>query len=126
MAQGRVNPHSVLGLAPGATRADVRRAFRGCAHATHPDHGGDPAAFLAVRDAYEQLRNAVPADARAARVHGAYATTCDLDLSAFPASPAAATSRPRRRPVPAPAGRAFPAGGFASLLEDALSRLTVA
>jgi hypothetical protein len=126
MAQGRVNPHSVLGLAPGATRADVRRAFRGCAHATHPDHGGDPAAFLAVRDAYEQLRNAVPADARAARIHGAYATSCDLDLSAFPPGATPATGRSRRRPVSTPARAAFTDRGFANLLDDALSRLSVA
>ena len=113
MAQGRaaLSPsrddcYAVLGLAPGATRPDVKRAFR------------------AVKDAYEHLRDAVPADARAARVHGAYATTVDLDLRDFPAAPA----RPARRPAPAPAPAARPAhaGAFASLLQDAIGRLATA
>jgi curved DNA-binding protein CbpA len=131
MAQGRaaLSPsrddcYAVLGLAPGATRPDVKRAFRARAHATHPDHGGDAGAFRAVKDAYEHLRDAVPADARAARVHGAYATTVDLDLRDFPAAPA----RPARRPAPAPAPAARPAhaGAFASLLQDAIGRLATA
>jgi curved DNA-binding protein CbpA len=122
MAQGRVvNPHAVLGLAPGATRTDLRRAFRARAQATHPDHGGDPDAFRAVRAAYEELRDRVPADTRAARVHGAYATSRDLDLTAFPAG--RTSRRPPRRPSPAPAAAPARAGGFASLLQDALFRL---
>jgi curved DNA-binding protein CbpA len=132
MAQGRaaLSPagdlYAVLGLAPGATRPDVKRAFRALAHATHPDHGGDAGDFRAVHDAYERLRDAVPADARAARVHGAYATTADLDLTAFPAAPA----RPTRRPAAPPAGSrpagTSRAGAFASLLQDALGRLATA
>jgi hypothetical protein len=137
MAQGRaaLSPagdcYSVLGLAPGATRTDVKRAFRALAHTTHPDHGGDAGDFRAVKAAYQRLHDAVPADARSARVHGAYATTIDLDLSAHPAAPAApAAPRPARRPAPAPTGPrpAGPsrAGAFASLLQDALGRLATA
>jgi curved DNA-binding protein CbpA len=131
MAQGRAalspsrGEYAVLGLAPGATRTDVKRAFRALAHTTHPDHGGDAGEFRAVKDAYAALRDAVPADARAARVHGAYATTVDLDLANFPAAPA----RPARRPSPAPAhtaARPSRAGAFASLLQDALGRLATA
>jgi curved DNA-binding protein CbpA len=134
MAQGRAalspsrGEYAVLGLAPGATRTDVKRAFRALAHTTHPDHGGDAAEFRAVKHAYEALRDAVPADARAAHVHGAYATTVDLDLVDFPAAPARPTP-PARRPAPAPApAAARPArtGAFASLLQDALGRLATA
>jgi curved DNA-binding protein CbpA len=131
MAQGRAasspsgDHFAVLGLAPGATRTDVKRAFRACAQTTHPDHGGDAGYFRAVKDAYERLRDAVPADARAARVHGAYATTLDLDLTAHPAAPAAA--RPTRRPTSTSVSTR-PAGPsrFASMLQDALGRLATA
>ena len=46
---------SVLGLAPGASLADVRRAFQRRALETHPDQGGEAEAFQAVRRAYEKL-----------------------------------------------------------------------
>jgi hypothetical protein len=46
--------HSVLGVAPGAPLADVKRAFRARALETHPDRGGDAEAFRAVREAYER------------------------------------------------------------------------
>ena len=131
MAQGRAalspsrDAFAVLGLAPGATRTDVKRAFRALAHTTHPDHGGDAGDFRAIHAAYERLRDAVPADARAARVHGAYATTLDLDLTAHPAAPAAA--RPARRPAAAPAAaRPARTSAFASLLQDALGRIATA
>lgn len=42
-----------LGLLPGATELDVRRAFKRLAAAAHPDHGGTDAAFIeltAARD----------------------------------------------------------------------------
>lgn len=50
-----VSSWSVLGVEPGATLDAVRRAFRLRAQETHPDHGGDAEAFLAVRRAYERL-----------------------------------------------------------------------
>lgn len=46
---------AVLGLEPGASRDAVLRAFRRRALETHPDRGGDPDDFLAVRRAYERL-----------------------------------------------------------------------
>jgi curved DNA-binding protein CbpA len=131
MAQGRAalspsrGEFAVLGLAPGATRNDVKRAFRALAHATHPDHGGDAGDFRAVKDAYERLRDAVPADARDARVHGAYAVARDLDLRDFPAPPAR-PARPAPRPGAAATAQPGRAGAFASLLQDALGRLATA
>ena len=39
-------PFEVLGVPKGATADDIRRAFRRLARETHPDQGGDPAAFI--------------------------------------------------------------------------------
>jgi hypothetical protein len=46
---------SVLGLAPGASLDDVKRAFRKKALETHPDQGGDAEAFRGAQGAYEKL-----------------------------------------------------------------------
>jgi DnaJ domain len=43
-----------LGLSHKASRADIRQAFKALALSMHPDHGGDPAAFRALRQAYEE------------------------------------------------------------------------
>ncbi|MFD6949924.1 hypothetical protein A6A08_08845 [Nocardiopsis sp. TSRI0078] len=52
----REDPHAVLGLGAGATREQVVRAFRALARRHHPDSpGGDHAAYIRVRDAYEAL-----------------------------------------------------------------------
>ncbi|HET9627510.1 MAG TPA: J domain-containing protein, partial [Kofleriaceae bacterium] len=53
-----IDPRSaweVLGLATGASLAEVKAAFRARALATHPDHGGDADAFRALYQAYERL-----------------------------------------------------------------------
>jgi hypothetical protein len=59
---------SVLGLAPTATVAEIKLAYRRRALETHPDHGGDAAAFRAVQRAYERaLRRRETAARRPAR-----------------------------------------------------------
>lgn len=61
-----VSAWSVLGLAPEASLAELKRAYQKRALETHPDQGGDPDAFRAVQRAYEKLlkrldaRNAQP------------------------------------------------------------------
>lgn len=56
--------YRVLGLSPGASAADVTRAYRRQARAWHPDaRPGDPAAaarFREVTEAYEILTSAPP------------------------------------------------------------------
>jgi molecular chaperone DnaJ len=50
--------HSVLDIAPGATPAEIKRAYRRLAMRWHPDRNSDPAAterFRRIRAAYEQL-----------------------------------------------------------------------
>lgn len=44
-----------LGLAPGASINEIKRAYRQRALDAHPDRGGDAAAFRALTAAYERL-----------------------------------------------------------------------
>lgn len=48
-------PHDVLGVAPNASRDEVREAFRKQAMKHHPDRGGDPATFAALRAAHDAM-----------------------------------------------------------------------
>lgn len=47
--------HEILGIEPGASPAEVQAAYRRYAARNHPDHGGDPAKFVAGQDAYRRL-----------------------------------------------------------------------
>jgi DnaJ domain len=51
------DPYRILGLEPGASMAEVKRAYRQLAKAFHPDSAGPSALprFLAIHAAYEQL-----------------------------------------------------------------------
>lgn len=52
---------AVLGVAPGATPAELRRAFREAAKSAHPDRpGGDAERFRQVVEAYRLLSEPVP------------------------------------------------------------------
>ncbi len=46
---------SLLGIAPGATKRDIRIAYRRKARKLHPDAGGDPEAFKQLHAAYRAL-----------------------------------------------------------------------
>jgi DnaJ domain len=60
----------VLGLASGATVADIKRAFRGAALRTHPDRGGDDAAFIEARRAFDVALASAQARGRRPRRKG--------------------------------------------------------
>src|SRR6476661_6891074 len=51
------DPWRTLGLAPGATQDEIRRAYRRLAKLNHPDAAGDASLprFLAIQAAYDQL-----------------------------------------------------------------------
>jgi len=56
---------ATLGIAPSASLAEIKQAFRKRALETHPDQGGDAEAFRAVREAYDEaLRRGRRRDAR--------------------------------------------------------------
>ena len=59
-----LDPRAVLGLPLDATRCDAQRAFRRLARQTHPDAGGDPAAFRAVASAWAEIGSLLPHDRR--------------------------------------------------------------
>ncbi|MFL0802870.1 MAG: DnaJ domain-containing protein [Agarilytica sp.] len=53
----RVSPAlAVLGLAEGASWAEIKRSYRDLASKHHPDKGGDPQLFIEIRRAYERLK----------------------------------------------------------------------
>ena len=52
-----IDPYRTLGLAPGASQAEIKRAYRQLAKLYHPDSAGERALarFLAIQAAYEAL-----------------------------------------------------------------------
>jgi len=61
LATSKTDYYSVLGLAPGATPAEVKRAFRERAKNTHPDASrttDTTKEFLVIKEAYEILYDA--------------------------------------------------------------------
>ena len=46
----------ILELTPPISMADLKSAYRKAAARHHPDHGGSHEGFIAVNDAYEQLK----------------------------------------------------------------------
>jgi curved DNA-binding protein CbpA len=57
------DPYAVLGVDPGASLDEIRRAYRARVMQCHPDRGGTPEAMIAVAEAWEVLSDG---DARAA------------------------------------------------------------
>jgi hypothetical protein len=59
---GERDPWTVLGLAPGAARADVKRAYRRLSRLFHPDASfvDDGERFREIREAYAQLCQRAP------------------------------------------------------------------
>lgn len=54
--------HEVLGVRAGASLSEVRAAYRRYAAEHHPDHGGNPARFVAGQEAYRQLAGGTASD----------------------------------------------------------------
>lgn len=54
---GAADPYVVLGVARDADQATIHTAYRDAVRRTHPDAGGSAAAFEAVQEAYDLLRD---------------------------------------------------------------------
>lgn len=52
--------YQTLELRPGATKEEVKKAFRRLAHIHHPDKGGTAAKFNQISTAYRALVNSAP------------------------------------------------------------------
>lgn len=50
-----IDLYAALGLPRGATKADIKKAYRAMAKKHHPDKGGTPAHFAVVKLAYDVL-----------------------------------------------------------------------
>jgi DnaJ-class molecular chaperone len=55
-----MGPHQVLGVEPGATPEEIKKAYKKLALKHHPDRGGDPEEFKKIGAAYEALLNPQP------------------------------------------------------------------
>jgi hypothetical protein len=108
------NPLAVLGLPEGASYDVARRSFRRLASQTHPDHGGDHRAFLAVHAAWSELRLTLRAQPE--RRPNPY-------LTLITPGPQRVDRLEHRRVASAAADGAAGGGTFASLLERELQRL---
>lgn len=64
-----MNEWQILGIQPGATKEEVKRAYRSLAHKHHPDKGGDPEKFKEVSRAYQTLIKIAP-DKPGQQMHG--------------------------------------------------------
>ena len=50
-----IDPYELLGVQATATIEDVKAAFRAKALEHHPDHGGEPLAFMQMKRAYDAI-----------------------------------------------------------------------
>ena len=52
-----MNDFETLGVKPGASDEEIKKAYRKAAIQNHPDKGGDPENFKKINDAYNNLTN---------------------------------------------------------------------
>jgi len=124
-------PFARLGLAPNASAADIKRAYRRRMMEVHPDHvgGGRLAEFLAVQRAYETLvarpLSAVAEDRAASSTDRRVARRPRREPGPGPA--AAYASEPRTRPAAghAPEPRTRPASAAAGGAPEPRARSTM-
>jgi curved DNA-binding protein len=55
-----MNHYKTLGLSPGATEEEIKKAYRKMAMKHHPDRGGDETEFKRIKQAYEALTTPHP------------------------------------------------------------------
>src|SRR5260370_22689059 len=95
----QIDPHAVLGVAPGATLNEIRDAYRRKAKQHHPDVGGEEWAFRILSQSYEVLSTARVVQATQA------------EFRARPSGPAAAAAGNRGEAPPRDEARPAGPGG---------------
>jgi curved DNA-binding protein CbpA len=88
-----VDPFAVLGVSRTASDAEIHAAYRADVRRTHPDAGGSAAAFEAIQNAYETLRDPAARD----RLRGAEAREPRHAETPRPADPTAPDPAQARR-----------------------------
>lgn len=53
------NPYTILGLKQGASKDQIKKAYRVLARKHHPDAGGSHETFQEIQQAYEQIKSGV-------------------------------------------------------------------
>ncbi|WP_259064202.1 J domain-containing protein [Microbacterium sp. AK031] len=92
--------YDVLGVDPTATEEELRRAFRLRLRQTHPDAGGDAAAFIQVQRAWDLVGTA---EARTDYDRG-HGFTDEVSWNGWQAPPAQTDTRPKARSYGHPGG----------------------
>lgn len=138
MTQANSSHYQVLRIPVTATDKEIKVAYRKAARVSHPDHGGDPAAFRRVTLAYETLidakRRADYDRSYGSGPRGAYSTAAGDEGAHFdaPAAGSHASANVRRpntprntaadAPVYVPPFERFTPGGDVPLIPEDVAR----
>jgi hypothetical protein len=105
----QIDPHVVLGIAPGASLHEIREAYRRKAKQHHPDVGGEEWAFRILSQSYEVLSTARVVQATQA------------EFRVRPSSPTSAAEAARAETAP-PRGESRGAGASAGATSSARTK----